>query len=90
MLSARSLEPGERAGDAQGLMAIGRALGPAMSAPFVDAGALVALGIVCGAGMLVAGATVIGVTAGRSLLPPTDSRTSSSGDEPSPPETRAG
>jgi hypothetical protein len=85
MLSARSLEPAERAGDAQGLMAVGRALGPAMSALFVDAGALHALGIVCGVGMLVAAATVLGVTAGRSLFPPTDPRTGDAG--PSRPST---
>lgn len=75
MISARSLEPSERAGDTQGLMAVGRALGPAMGGLFVDAGAMVALSYVSGIGLSTAGATVIGVKEGRERLPPTDPRT---------------
>jgi len=75
MISARSLERSERAGDTQGLMAVGRALGPAMGGVFVDAGALVALSFVSGVGLFTAGATVIGVKEGRERLPPTDPRT---------------
>ena len=76
MLSERSLRPGERAGDAQGLMAVGRALGPAMGGFFVDAGALTALSYVSGAGLALSGITVIGVQEGRERLPPTDPRPS--------------
>lgn len=75
MISARSLHPSERAGDTQGLMAMGRALGPAMGGYFVDAGSLVALSWVTGIGLTTAGATVIGVKEGRDRLPPTDPRT---------------
>ncbi len=76
MLSERSLRPGERAGDAQGLMAVGRALGPAMGGFFVDAGALTALSYVSGAGLALSGIAVIGVQEGRERLPPTDPRPS--------------
>ncbi|VAW07942.1 hypothetical protein MNBD_ACTINO01-1048, partial [hydrothermal vent metagenome] len=38
MLVDRSLEPAERAGDGQGVMALGRAFGPAMGGYFVDTG----------------------------------------------------
>lgn len=75
MISARSLERSERAGDTQGLMAVGRAFGPAMAGAFVDAGALVALSWVSGVGLATAGATVIGVKEGRERLPPSDPRT---------------
>ena len=75
MISARSLERSERAGDTQGLMAVGRALGPAMGGAFVDAGALIALSWVAGIGVGSAGATVIGVKEGRDRLPPSDPRT---------------
>ena len=75
MISSRSLERSERAGDTQGLMAVGRALGPAMGGAFVDAGALVALSWVAGIGVSAAGVTVIGVKEGRERLPPTDPRT---------------
>ena len=75
MISARSLERSERAGDTQGLMAVGRAFGPAMGGAFVDAGALVALSWVSGVGLATAGATVIGVKEGRERLPPSDPRT---------------
>jgi predicted MFS family arabinose efflux permease len=75
MLVDRSLEPSERAGDGQGVMALGRALGPALGGAFVDAGALIALAATSAAGIAVAGATVIGVKEGREHLPPTDHRT---------------
>ncbi len=75
MIASRSLERSERAGDTQGLMAVGRALGPAMGGAFVDAGALVALSWVAGIGVSAAGVTVIGVKEGRERLPPTDPRT---------------
>jgi predicted MFS family arabinose efflux permease len=75
MLSARSLEPGERAGDTQALMAVGRSLGPAMGGWFVNAGALVGLSYVSSIGIALAGGTVIGVQEGRERLPPTDPRT---------------
>jgi predicted MFS family arabinose efflux permease len=75
MLVDRSLEPSERAGDGQGVMALGRALGPALGGVFVDAGALVALAVTSATGISIAGATVIGVKEGRDRLPPTDDRT---------------
>jgi predicted MFS family arabinose efflux permease len=75
MLAQRSLEPAERAGDAQGFMAVGRALAPAMGGGFADAGAYQALAAVAGAGVMLAGVTVIGVQEGRELLPPSDPRT---------------
>lgn len=75
MLVDRSLEPGERAGDGQGVMALGRSLGPAMGGGFVDGGALAALAIVSASGTAAAGFTVIGVRAGRDRLPPTDPTT---------------
>jgi DHA1 family inner membrane transport protein len=75
MISARSLQPSERAGDTQGLMAVGRAFGPAMGGLFVDAGALITLSWITGLGLATSGATVIGVKEGRERLPPTDPRT---------------
>jgi DHA1 family inner membrane transport protein len=75
MLSDRSLAPSERAGDAQGLMAVGRAVGPVLGGAFVDLGSLSALAVICGVGLAGSGVTVIGVQEGRELLPPTDPRT---------------
>jgi predicted MFS family arabinose efflux permease len=75
MLVDRSLEPSERAGDGQGVMALGRSLGPALGGAFVDAGALVALAVTSATGIAIAGTTVIGVKEGRDRLPPTDHRT---------------
>lgn len=75
MISTRSLQRSERAGDTQGLMAVGRAFGPAMGGAFVNAGALVALSWVSAVGLATAGATVIGVKEGRERLPPSDPRT---------------
>ena len=79
MLSDRSLEPSERAGDAQGLMAVGRAIGPILGGAFVDLGSLTALAVIAGVGLTGSGATVIGVQEGREMLPPTDQRTMESG-----------
>ncbi|NHZ70919.1 MAG: MFS transporter [Proteobacteria bacterium] len=75
MLVDRSLEPSERAGDGQGLMALGRAFGPAMGGYFVDAGGLTTLAIISGIGISTSGLTVVGVKQGREMLPPTDPRT---------------
>ncbi len=75
MLSDRSLSPSERAGDAQGLMAIGRSIGPILGGAFVDVGSLVGLGVVAATGLAVSGGMVIGVQEGREHLPPTDPRT---------------
>ncbi len=75
MLVDRSLEPSERAGDGQGLMALGRAFGPAMGGYFVDTGGLGTLAIISGIGISASGLTVVGVKQGREMLPPTDPRT---------------
>ncbi len=75
MLSDRSLAPSERAGDAQGLMAVGRSIGPVLGGAFVDIGSLVTLAVVSAVGLTASGAMVIGVQEGRELLPPTDPRT---------------
>lgn len=75
MLVDRSLEPSERAGDGQGVMALGRAAGPALGGAFVDAGMLAALAITSFVGITASGASVIGVKEGRDRLPPTDHRT---------------
>jgi DHA1 family inner membrane transport protein len=72
MLAERSLAPGERAGDAQGVMAIGRAIAPAIGGGFADAAAYVGLAAVAGAGLTVAGVVVVGVQEGREHLPPTE------------------
>lgn len=74
MLSERSLEAGERAGDAQGLMAVGRALAPLLGGGLVDAGAFPTLAGVAGTGVMLSGLMVIGVQEGRDRLPPTDPR----------------
>ena len=75
MLSDRSLAPSERAGDAQGLMAVGRAFGPIVGGAFVDLGSVTGLAAVAGVGLIGSGATVIGVQEGREMLPPSDPRT---------------
>ena len=75
MLSDRSLSPSERAGDAQGLMAVGRATGPILGGAFVDLGSLTSLAVIAGVGLTGSGVTVIGVQEGREMLPPTDRRT---------------
>jgi predicted MFS family arabinose efflux permease len=65
LLSARSLEPGERAGDAQGWMAFGRAAGPLGGGLFIDASAHVALALTAASGLMAAGTIVSGVQWGR-------------------------
>jgi len=75
MLVDRSLEPSERAGDGQGLMALGRSLGPAMGGYFVDVGGLTTLAVISSLGITASGGVVIGVKQGRETLPPTDPRT---------------
>ncbi len=75
MLVNRSLEPSERAGDGQGLMALGRSLGPAMGGYFVDVGGLTTLAVISSLGITASGGVVIGVKQGREMLPPTDPRT---------------
>ncbi|MCB1246870.1 MAG: MFS transporter [Acidimicrobiia bacterium] len=72
MLVDRSLEPTERAGDGQGVMAVGRSLGPALGGVFVDQGALVPLAVVAATGIALSGATVVAVKEGRERLPPSD------------------
>ena len=74
MLAARSLAPDERAGDAQALMAFGRAAGPVLGGSLVDGGAFATLAVVAGVGTAVVGGMVIGVQEGRDRLPPTDPR----------------
>ncbi|MDH3308175.1 MAG: hypothetical protein OEO77_11735 [Acidimicrobiia bacterium] len=69
MLSARSLTPAERAGDAQAFMAVGRTLGPVVGGGFADAGAYVSLALTAGMGLAISGATVIAVQEGRERLP---------------------
>ena len=75
MLAARSLRPDERAGDAQGLMAFGRSLGPGLGGVFVDGGAFAGLAVAAGVGLTLSGLIVVGVQEGREALPPTDVRT---------------
>ncbi len=75
MLAARSLRPDERAGDAQGLMAFGRSIGPGVGGVMVDAGSIVTLAVVAGVGLTLSGVIVVGVQEGREALPPTDLRT---------------
>ena len=74
MLSERSLQPAERAGDAQGIMAVGRALGPIMGGIFADADRFTALAIVSASGIAAAGLVTTGVKEGRERLPPSDPR----------------
>lgn len=70
MLAERSIEPSERAGDAQGVMAFGRSVGPVLGGAFVDADAFRNLAIVVGIGMTTSGLTVAAVQEGREHLPP--------------------
>jgi len=75
MLVDRSLEPSERAGDGQGVMAVGRSAGPLLGGVFVDGGSLTTLAVIAAVGIGASGATVVGVKQGRELLPPTDPAT---------------
>lgn len=60
-VAAWSLAPEERVGDAQGLMALGRVIGPGVGGLLVGAGSYVAVGIEAAAGTAVAMAIVGGV-----------------------------
>ena len=71
MLADRSNEPGERAGDAQGYMAIGRTIGPAVGGVFADAAAFIPLAAVAAIGVTASGGVVMAVQDGRASLPPT-------------------
>lgn len=75
MLASRSLRPDERAGDAQGLMAFGRSVGPGVGGVFVDAGSFEGLALASGIGLTLTGLIVVGVQEGREALPPSDFRT---------------
>lgn len=75
MLAARSLRPDERAGDAQGLMAFGRSVGPGIGGVFIDAGSFEGLALAAGIGLSLSGVVVVGVQEGREALPPSDMRT---------------
>ncbi len=74
MLAERSLARDERAGDAQALMAFGRAGGPIMGGAFVDAGSFQGLAVAASIGLVASGAIVMGVQEGRDRLPVTDVR----------------
>ena len=74
MLAERSLARDERAGDAQALMAFGRAGGPLMGGAFVDAGSFQGLAVAASIGLAASGAIVMGVQEGRDRLPVTDVR----------------
>jgi DHA1 family inner membrane transport protein len=74
MLATRSLARDERAGDAQALMAFGRAGGPLMGGAFVDAGSFQGLAMAASIGLAASGAIVMGVQEGRERLPVTDPR----------------
>jgi predicted MFS family arabinose efflux permease len=71
MLAERSLEPSERAGDAQGFMALGRTAAPLAGGAFVNQSAYLPLALFAGAGLTIAGLVVIGVHEGRDRLPAT-------------------
>lgn len=64
-LAAWSFVREERVGDAQGVMAAGRAIGPAVGGILVGTGAFLALGLAAGAGLAVAAALVAAVEAYR-------------------------
>ena len=74
MLAQRSLARDERAGDAQALMAFGRAGGPVMGGAFVDAGSFQGLAVAASVGIAASGLIVMGVQEGRDRLPVTDVR----------------
>jgi MFS transporter, DHA1 family, inner membrane transport protein len=68
-LSARSLTPAERAGDAQSLMAIGRAAGPLVGGLLVGEGRYGALAAFAAIGLAVAALTIAGVAQYRRRRP---------------------
>jgi predicted MFS family arabinose efflux permease len=85
MLVDRSLDPSERAGDGQGVLALGRAAGPVLGGGFVDNGAYTGLAVTTCIGVVVSGLTVVGVKEGRDRLPPTDPRTIDQRSDGGPP-----
>lgn len=70
LLASRSLRPDERVGDAQSIMAVGRAAGPALGGLVVGDGRFALLGLVGGVGLLVASMVVVGVERYRRTAPP--------------------
>jgi len=71
MLAERSLRPDERMGDAQALMAIGRAFGPAIGGLILSSSGYAGLATFAGAGLILTALVAIGVEVGRRRLPPT-------------------
>ncbi len=69
LLADRSLEPGERAGDAQSLMAFGRAGGPLVAGTLVAGGTFGVLGAFAGFGLVGASAVIFGVERIRARTP---------------------
>lgn len=67
LLSERSANPADRAGDAQSFMAAGRVFGPLFGAAFVENGSIEALGITAGA--LMAAAALVLVVVERRVPP---------------------
>ncbi len=61
LLEERSDRPGERTGDAQGLMAVGRILGPIMGGSLEGLGGFIMVGTVAAFGVTAAGSMVAGV-----------------------------
>lgn len=61
LLAERSVNPGDRAGDAQSVMAAGRAIGPLMGAAFIQSGSFVALGLTASALMATAALTLVAI-----------------------------
>lgn len=70
LLASRSLRPDERVGDAQSIMAVGRAAGPAIGGLVVGDGRFALLGLVGGAGLLAASLIVAAVEQYRRQAPP--------------------
>lgn len=67
VLAERSVNPADRAGDAQAVMAVGRIFGPLLGASMLEPFGATTLGFVGGGLMFVAGATVLLV---EKLVPP--------------------
>lgn len=66
LVEERSDRPGERTGDAQGLMAVGRILGPILGGTLEGVGGFVLVGTVAAVGVTAAGSMVGGVELQRS------------------------
>jgi predicted MFS family arabinose efflux permease len=61
LLAERSVNPADRAGDAQSMMAAGRMLGPLLGAVFIEKGSTASLGIVAAILMATAAVVLVGV-----------------------------